>query len=467
MRANLLFVLLAYSLISLGQSRRDDEVNLAFNNEPLEVILDSLSAQTNYFFSYNSDLLPKGSLYTIKAENEPIDQFLSRLLVGTGLKYSFFKDQIILNYEPPQQIIKKKNLFTISGNVSDENGKPLSGTNIFLDGTTIGVASDIDGNYKLESIPPGFYNLVFSYVGYENGVYQISESNGGSRIQNHQMTPDLGQLEEVEVISTRIRRAQDSWLSHYMVFKRELIGLSENAEACVIENPEVLSFNYDKPSNSLRAYAKEPLQIRNDALGYRVSYFLESFLKEGDDLRFRGKMRFRNLDPINGTERREWKKNRKESYNGSLNHFKKSLLEGNLKKQGFRIYSLRSLDDFEIDRDNQMSESDILIFKRDHYALDFRNYLIVEYRKEKESVGFLLHSGFTQLLHAKHLTNEGVLLKDPGYQISIIQLLRGSVRIDLSGEVMDRFGLTTFGYWSWERTADLVPINYDPKYDNL
>ncbi|WP_421765384.1 carboxypeptidase-like regulatory domain-containing protein [Ekhidna sp.] len=468
MRANLFILFLIYAVSSFGQFRKSDRISISVKDAPLEAIFDSLSAQTDYFFSYNTDLLPKGSLYTISAENEPIDQFLSRLFIGTGLKYSFFKDQIILHYEAPQLVVKKKNFFTISGTVYDENGQPLNSANVFLDGTTIGVSSDIDGNYKLESIPPGFYNIVFSHVGYENAVYQLSEINGGARIQNHQMELDLGQLEEVEVISNRIRRTEDSWLAYYLAFKKELIGLTENADKCVIENPEALDFTYNRGANALRAYASEPLQIRNDALGYRITYFLESFRKENDgDLRFRGKIRFRNLAAMNGAEKREWKRNRKESYYGSFNHFKKSLLDGNLRKDGYRIYRLRDLEKFEMKKENELTEADILVFKGNHYELDFNNHLIVEYRRERESRSFLRNSSVVDVIYSEYITPNGILAKDPGNQISIIRLLRGSLRLDLSGEIMDKFGVTTFGYWSWERTADLVPINYDPKYDNL
>ncbi|MEP1032408.1 carboxypeptidase-like regulatory domain-containing protein [Ekhidna sp.] len=468
MRASLIVAFCIILSQGYCQNRKNDLVNGNFNNLPLEVIFDSLSAQTNYFFSYNSDLLPKGSLYSISADNTPIDKFLSRLLVGTGLKYSFFKDQIILNYLPVEaRVIKKKNFFSISGTVYNENGETLNNANVFLDGTTIGVSSDIDGNYKLESIPPGFYDIVFSHVGYENAVYQISEMNGGSRIQTHQMELDLGQLEEVEVISNRINRAETSWQRHYAVFRKEILGQSENAKESVIENPEALDFTYNSEKNSLSAFSQFPLQIRNDALGYRVSYFLESFKKEESELRFRGKIRFRNLEPLNSVEKREWRKNRKKSYFGSFNHFKQSLLSGELKKEGFRIYRVRSLDKFEIKKENELSVTDILVFKGDHYELDFNNYLAVEYRKEKESEDFLRSSNFVQTLYAEYITSDGILIKDPGNQISVIRLLRNSVRLDLSGEVMDRFGLTTYGYWAWERTADLVPINYDPKYDNL
>ena len=467
MRVSLIIALSLILSQGIAQKRKNDLVNGSFNDAPLEVIFDTLTLQTNYFFSYNSDLLPKGSRYTIIADNMPIDRFLSKLLAGTGLQYSFFKDQIILNYKPAERVVKKKNFFTVAGTVYDENGAPLNNTNVFLDGTTIGVSSDIDGNYRLESIPPGFYDIVFSHVGYENAVYQVLETNGGARIQSHQMELDLVQLEEVEVISNRISRKTESWQRYYTIFQEEILGQSKNAKQCVIENPEALDFTYNEDQKTLRAFSRLPLQIRNDALGYRISYFLESFRKDESDLRFRGNIRFRNLKPFNGNEKREWQKNRRIGYNGSFNHFKKSLLNGELRKEGFRIYEVKRLENFEIKKENGLEASDIIVFKGDHYRLDFKDFLAIEYRKEKESLDFLINSESVGIIYSNLLTSEGHLRKDPGNQISVLKLLRSSVRLDLSGEVLDRFGLTTYGYWAWERTADLVPVNYDPKYDNL
>ena len=308
---------------SFGQFKDQIKVSGSFADVPLESIFDELSEQTNFFFSYNSDLLPKGSLYTLSAAAMPIDQFLSKLFVGTGITYSFFKDQIILNYEKPEPVvIKKKTLFSISGTVVEENGLPLIGVNIFLDGTSIGTSSDSLGHYQMSEIPQGLYNIVFSHVGYENGVYQISETNGGARIQNHQMVMSIEKLEDVEVNISRIDRSADTWLSNYMIFRREVVGLTSNGDNCVIENPESIDFFFDKKQNKLFAYAQEPIQIRNDALGYRIIYFLESFEKEIDgDLRFRGRMRFRNMEPSSNLEKRAWKNSRKKSYYGSLNHF--------------------------------------------------------------------------------------------------------------------------------------------------
>ena len=215
------------------------------------------------------------------------------------------------------------------------------------------------------------------------------------------------------------------------------------------------------------AYSKEPIQIRNDALGYRISYILESFSKKNSDLRFRGNIRFKNLEPINAQEKRTWNRNRKLSYRGSFNHFKKALLNGRAKEEGFRLYLVKSLNKLELTPENQVNDLDIIVFKGNHYELDFKHFLVIEFRKEKESKRFLAQSESVNILYKDLINDQGMLVKNPGNQLSIIKLLRGPIRLDLSGQVLDRFGISTYGYWSWERTADFVPINYDPKFDKL
>ena len=56
----------------------------------------------------------------------------------------------------------------ISGKISDSDSKePLIGINIILEGTTLGAASDVDGNYIINNIQPGVYNIIVSGVGYQ------------------------------------------------------------------------------------------------------------------------------------------------------------------------------------------------------------------------------------------------------------------------------------------------------------
>ena len=53
---------------------------------------------------------------------------------------------------------------TVTGTVSDNTGEPLIGASVMAKSTTVGTATDIDGNYTLSVAPDAV--LVFSYVGY-------------------------------------------------------------------------------------------------------------------------------------------------------------------------------------------------------------------------------------------------------------------------------------------------------------
>ena len=52
---------------------------------------------------------------------------------------------------------------TISGTVTDQDGLPLPGVNIVVEGTTQGTQSDFDGNYQISASPGQV--LLFSYIG--------------------------------------------------------------------------------------------------------------------------------------------------------------------------------------------------------------------------------------------------------------------------------------------------------------
>ncbi len=54
---------------------------------------------------------------------------------------------------------------TVSGTVSDPTGEPLIGASVVVQGETMGVATDFDGNYTISAPSDGV--LVFSYVGYD------------------------------------------------------------------------------------------------------------------------------------------------------------------------------------------------------------------------------------------------------------------------------------------------------------
>lgn len=72
----------------------------------------------------------------------------------------------------------------ISGKITDaNNGEGLIGVNIILKGTYFGTASDINGNYKIENIPPGNYTMEVSYISYKAMQFTGLKVEAGKTIQ--------------------------------------------------------------------------------------------------------------------------------------------------------------------------------------------------------------------------------------------------------------------------------------------
>lgn len=84
----------------------------------------------------------------------------------------------------------------ISGKVIDGNdGSPLPGTTVTVEGSSVGTVTDEQGNYSL-NLPSGAQTLTFSFIGYETYKTPIS-----SKIINASLIPQNLQLDEVAVVA--------------------------------------------------------------------------------------------------------------------------------------------------------------------------------------------------------------------------------------------------------------------------
>jgi hypothetical protein len=81
----------------------------------------------------------------------------------------------------------------VSGKVVADDGLPIPGATVIVKGTTIGVVTDIEGNYSLK-VPSPNSTLVFSFVGMKTAEYMANSS-----VRNVRMESDNLALDEVVV----------------------------------------------------------------------------------------------------------------------------------------------------------------------------------------------------------------------------------------------------------------------------
>ncbi len=95
--------------------------------------------------------------------------------------------------------------FTVSGTVSDSTyGDPLPGVNVQVVGTTIGTATNVQGQYELQ-IPSDSETLQFSFVGYETKRIPVD----GRSVINVQMAAETLTGSEIVVVGYSTQQRKD------------------------------------------------------------------------------------------------------------------------------------------------------------------------------------------------------------------------------------------------------------------
>ena len=93
---------------------------------------------------------------------------------------------------------------SIRGFVTDkENGEPVMFCNVFLEGTTMGSTTNIDGMYNISNVPVGIYNLMITYIGFDTLKLKINVESGKILTKNLQLEKSNVQLNEVKISSER------------------------------------------------------------------------------------------------------------------------------------------------------------------------------------------------------------------------------------------------------------------------
>ncbi|MBI3883811.1 MAG: hypothetical protein HY305_06280, partial [Sphingobacteriales bacterium] len=263
--------------------------------------------------------------------------------------------------------------------------------------------------------------------------------------------PKEKELEEVAIVSTS--EVKNGWEKYGGFFEENFIGKTKLGRNCTIQNYQVLKFYYSKKKNRLKIRAAEPLEIVNNALGYKIKYTLDSFIHEyaTQVSVYSGYPLFEEMQPAIAGQKEMWQANRVEAYNGSMLHFMKSVYAKTLKENDFEIQYLIKTDSGEAAFPLKNFYSGINYNKDDStQTVEFtpnRPDLAILYKKEKPSENYLIQSGDA----------------NKAFQLSILNIApQKSIVIEQNGYYYDQNDLTINGYWTWEKVGDMLPYDFKP-----
>ena len=93
---------------------------------------------------------------------------------------------------------------TVVGRVTDAStDQPLPGSNVVVSGTATGVATDIDGTFRIGRLAPGSTELRISYIGYETQTVSVQIESGRTVRADVSLQPARLSGDEVVVLGVR------------------------------------------------------------------------------------------------------------------------------------------------------------------------------------------------------------------------------------------------------------------------
>ncbi len=197
------FMLLLVFILTLsnGLYAQTSMITIHAKNQSLKEVLNELEHQSKHSFIYSSSTININQKINLDCDQTTLQKVLEQLAAITNICFSINHKQIMLSpankkinviSETPQATPTPAGQL-IKGSVKDENGEPIIGASVYFKGTSIGVATDLDGNFTLKTTAPDQI-LVASFVGCNNEEKKILPNQD---IYNFILKSESKMIEEV------------------------------------------------------------------------------------------------------------------------------------------------------------------------------------------------------------------------------------------------------------------------------
>jgi hypothetical protein len=307
----------------------------------------------------------------------------------------------------------------IKGTIQDQTTKrPINFATVYFNGTFVGTYSDQNGNFEIDISKNKSMPLVVSALGYYSATVSDLSSNKYFRIY---LKPKIFELNEVIISakgSSRVKRERRENLKY---FRDVFIGTTSNAQKCEITNEDDIIFKYKSFGDTITASSLKPLLIENNALGYKIYFYLDEFklLKRQKLFSYSGNIIFLDDLAILGEYTKRFERRREDAFLGSRMHFFRTLWENKLDSSGYSV----------IDKYSNKLNCDDLIIQADSLT--------------------------------KYLKNKGPMTISYSANASktFITLSKDSVYFNESGN-FDGLGIIWEGEMAVQRIADQLPYEY-------
>ena len=314
---------------------------------------------------------------------------------------------------------------------------PISNAFVFIKNSSIGTTTDANGHFELAIDQLENVELVITHLNFETKAIPILPQQQLEEIIY--LKPKALDMQEVIVKRKKGNlKKRKAWLQK---FELAFFGQKSRRNKLQILNPEVLWF--EETDDELKAHAVDYLTILNKPLGYKMRFYLESFsLTQQEDVYLFGKVFFEDiLEEL--SRKKKIKKHRNRTYLNSDRIFFKSLLQKNVDEGKYEFGVTRPIKGTDSLAYQKLTYLDLKITRdRGQFILFLQDYLTIRHKKviKKPGAAFAL---------AKQIA------------VSFLKSKIGQIIFDQNGILLNSSDIEVSGYWTAQRMANLLPIEYD------
>ena len=189
--------------VTITATAQTPTVTVNAKNVSIKELLQRIEANSQYTFAYVDAEIDTDKIVSVSATNRSIASILEEILPDVKMEVKGLKIVLTRARGGVRQpaIVSR----TVKGVVTDENGNPIVGATVVLKGSTIGAATNLNGEYTID-IQQNNATLVFSLIGYNRVEVALSDSQ---TLANVTLKAEAIAMDDIVVVGYGVQNKRD------------------------------------------------------------------------------------------------------------------------------------------------------------------------------------------------------------------------------------------------------------------
>ena len=189
-------------------------VTLNLKNASINTFFSKMKQQTKLDFMCSADLAKQFAPITVSATDKDAAQVLDEILGKQGCQWTRKGDIVMVTRKA-----KAHGKRLLKGYVKDEDGEPVLGAIVNVDGTEIQTVTDANGYYQIQ-VPASHCKVTYRYLGMNSTTYSLAAS--GANATHHVTLTSNNELNDVMVTGYQTISRERATGSYTIIKKEDL-----------------------------------------------------------------------------------------------------------------------------------------------------------------------------------------------------------------------------------------------------